>query len=88
MTYNADDAAAMTPTNALLVDLVQSIADLKLQVGGLQAQITNLSPDVYKDPVCQVNELIQKGLLADYSETKSYVGPDHERVHTCSWTHL
>ena len=95
MTYNVDDAAAMmTPNvNALLVDLVQSIADLKLQVGGLQAQLTNvmqsldvdLSSDVYKDPVCQVNDLIQKGLLADITETRSYVGPDHERVHTCSW---
>ena len=87
------EAAVMHPTNALLVDLFQSLAALCLQVGDLQAQvvtqqaqIVNLTTsDTDKDPVCQVNELTQKDLLANYTESHSYTGLPHDRVHTCSW---
>ena len=94
MTHEADDAAAMThDADALVADLFHSIADLKLKAEGLQAQLTGVMqargvdppPDTYKDPVSQVNELMQKNLLATVTETQSHTGPDHERVHTCSW---
>ena len=87
------EAAQMNPTNALLVELYQSLSALRLQLGILQnqvvtqqAQIVSLTTtDTYKDPLWQVNELKQKGLLADFTESRSHTGPPHERVHTCSW---
>ena len=79
------EAATMNPTNALLVELAQTIEDLRLQNGELQAQVITLTQDAAKDPVCQVNELMQNGLLADVTESTSHTGPDHDRVHTCSW---
>ena len=87
------DASIMPPTNAILVELFQSLSTLRSRVEELQGQVlaqraqivtlTTASTD--KDPVCQVSELRQKGIIPDYTESCSSTGFSHDPIHTCSW---
>ena len=87
------EASVIHPSNELLVRLFQGMSTLRSQVEILQDQVhdqraqivTLTSARTDKSPVSQVHELIQKGILPDYTESCSSTGLSHDPVHTCSW---
>ena len=87
-------ASVMHPHNQTMLELHQCLATLRLRVDTLQDQVltqqaqivTLTTSNPVKDPVCQVNELKQKGIIPNYTESCTSTGLPHDPIHTCSWT--
>ena len=79
------EASVTPPSSELLMRLFQGMSTLRSQVEILQEQardqraqiVTLTTARTDKNPVSQVHELVQKGILPDYTESCSPTGLSH-----------